>query len=180
MRCVPCRVLLFALQCTAVLASKHRRPGFTSAKTHLPTLSWALHLENQDDTGDLDQIAADLASSLGLVSEGQIGSLPGHYQLSHPQHLHYHRKKSVLTAHHHITSSPSIEWPVETIDSHSWEEIISQIHNALDDHPCVVSFTQQTVRTRQKRGAVHTRRKRGVTFTDPEYKHQWHLVGTTD
>ena len=159
---------------------RHREHVFSSGVNHSDTLTWAVKLNlsliGEDDVRNaVDAIAADT----GLLTQGQIGSLNGHYVFSHP---------SAVGTEQASFSSLSFHSALRKISQDEQRQIKDEIHQKFDRHPFVEWYMLQRVVPRFKRTAtampnyhkllsVPSSNSSAVHFNDPQYPKQWHLVG---
>ena len=141
---------------------------------HIPTLTWAVKL-NLETTflspEDINFVADIVARETGLTNRGQIGHLEGYYLFEHKDHVQgeihdvFFKKsrrindailKEKYTLYHHNGSVTG-----------EFLKIKKAVHDILGKHMFIEWHEQQVVRSRQKRE---------LTFNDPAYPQQWHLV----
>jgi len=157
---------------------RHREHAFTSGVNHNDTLTWAVKLNlsliGEEDVGNaVEAIVADT----GLLNQGQIGSLDGHYVFSHP---------SAVGTEQASFSSLTFHDALRKVSQDELRQIKDEVHQKLDHHPFVEWYMLQRVVPRFKRTAVampnHHKSlsvplsNSTVHFNDPKYPKQWHLV----
>jgi len=157
---------------------RHREHAFSSGVDHKDTLTWAVKLNlsliGAEDVGNaVDAIAADT----GLLSQGQIGSLDGHYVFSHP---------SGVSVRQVSFSSSTFQNALRTVSQDEHTRIKDEVHRMLDHHPFVEWYMLQRVIPRFRRKAASKPKYRkfssvpssysDMRFNDPLYHKQWHLV----
>jgi len=158
---------------------RHREHAFSSAVDYDESLTWVMKLTLSflDDDNDFD-VADMVAVDIGLVNHGQISSLAGYYVFSHPAGAD--TKRASL-------SSVTFQHALQTVSKDEHRMIKDKVHKMLDNHPFVEWYMLQRVVPRVKRTAVlmpHYRKlltvplvNSDVSFNDPLYHKQWHLVG---
>ena len=172
--CVALLLSLWMMSCLLRISlALHSKQIPLPPHNHISTLSWAVRLDVNSALNDdeLDRIADTLAADIDLIHHGQIGNLRCHHLFLHRLHndsLYHHRVQE--QRHESDVSSPmpfTKSWEYYGVEQDNWKEVESMVHEALDAHPLVAWHTQQVFLPRQKRS---------LTFDDPEFKDQWHLV----
>jgi len=177
-------VIFFLIFCVCICSSlelryipqRHREHVFTSGIDHEETLTWAVKLSLSlvaDGDDDIEPFAEAIATDIGLINHGQIGSLDGYYIFSHPSGIH--------------TPQVSFSSSLLRMDSQDeWRRIQDEVHGMLDRHPFVKWYMLQRVMPRFVRTSKQHHRKTSLSvpssysslhFNDPLYHKQWHLVG---
>ncbi|KAK7481736.1 hypothetical protein BaRGS_00026984 [Batillaria attramentaria] len=133
----------------------------SSALYFLFKASSALSAEVMDVQGTYQKMASLLAQDTGLSLLGRVGEFIDHFVFCHGGRAKEAEGSRVFQDYHRAHSH------LLQKDRQTFAELKAQIEAGLEQHSDVAWFSMET---------VHQRQKRAVTFNDPAFNHQWHLV----
>ena len=164
--CVPAGVLS-SIESGAI--SKHILPKYAHKSQYIGTLSWAvkLKLSDQNMKYNAESYADQVAEELGLQNIGLEERTADIYLFIH--HSHGKHWKQIEAVHRSLKNPDILKVKKKLEDSgeNFVSETIDLILQQLELHPAVEWYSHQVVRRR---------RKRSISFDDPWYYKQWHLV----
>lgn len=131
----------------------------------LPGTSHSIEVKDVEKMQVYDEMAALLAQDTELTLLGRVGEFIDHFVLCHNAMMEKSDGSRVFKDYHRAHSN------LRQQDGQTFAEVKAQMETALENHHDVAWFNIET---------VHRRQKRAISFNDPAYPQQWHLVNRVE